>query len=309
MTETETEWVANRRPAIAEPDAESTEAARHLLLEHLEAPSPARDGHPRRRRLAAVLVPASILAAVAIFVTGTDGGAPGHGPAGLATADALPRLAEQLREKPKLVGGDATLIVREQSYPGTDKQPILGYDLYADDGRYFYAPSRSALPAAVEAGPETGSASIQREVEAAADAFHGDINTARTRMIDSVLKPGQGYAPGAAEVRKDPVWQDNWVWGNSYDALVGGAGRPDVRAGVLHLLDSVDGVTVDHVSVGGRPALKLTAPIFGDGYVEELTIDADTGIPLRFVGGAPGKPQAVINYTVSRVSLNQLAAN
>lgn len=306
MLDAETDWVASRRPVTPPPGGERTAVARRSLLEHIAAEPVAPTRLPERRRWITVLAPATALAVVAIFVVGTDGDGSGAGPTGVASAEALPRLVDQLRDEPQFGSGDGTLVVREQSYPGTEKDPVVVYDLYADDGKYFFSQERSGLAAAIAAGPKRDSGSLGREIAAAADAIRGDIDEARTRMIDSVLRPGQEYEPAAEEQINDPEWQDSWVWGNSIDALVGGAGRSDVRAGVLRLLGSVDSVEVTDVSIDGRPALQITNDFLPGAYAETLTVDAETGEPIRFVGGVRGEDESVIDYRVSRVTLDRL---
>ena len=102
---------------------------------------------------------------------------------------------------------------------------------------------------------------------------------------------------------------ENRLWGNAMDALNAGAARPAVRAGVLHLLATVDSVTVAKAEDGGRDVLVLTAALPGeDAYAERLTIDAATGMPLRFTGGEPGRaPSVTVTYDVSRVSVADVA--
>ena len=38
----------------------------------------------------------------------------------------------------------------------------------------------------------------------------------------------------------------------------------------------------------------------GGGYIERLTIDADSGVPLNSVGGSAGGETATVHYKVSR---------
>jgi hypothetical protein len=46
----------------------------------------------------------------------------------------------------------------------------------------------------------------------------------------------------------------------------------------------------------------------GSAYQEALTINADTGVPLKFVGGPAGHVGTTVNYVVTRVSLADIAA-
>jgi hypothetical protein len=80
---------------------------------------------------------------------------------------------------------------------------------------------------------------------------------------------------------------------------------------VLRLLSTVPEVTVTNTTTGSQPALTLTAgaPAFPANYQEALTINAQTGIPIAFVGGAPGQtPDVTITFQVSRVTLSDIAA-
>lgn len=46
----------------------------------------------------------------------------------------------------------------------------------------------------------------------------------------------------------------------------------------------------------------------GPAYQEAITINADTGIPLKFAGGPAGKAAATVTYVVTRVNLADIAA-
>jgi hypothetical protein len=101
---------------------------------------------------------------------------------------------------------------------------------------------------------------------------------------------------------------ENHIWTNIMDALSAGAARPEVRAGALHLLASMSTVTVAKDREDGRDVLILTSSAFQDGYTERLTIDAATGLPIRFAGGDAGRrPAVTITYDVSRVTLADIA--
>ena len=108
------------------------------------------------------------------------------------------------------------------------------------------------------------------------------------------------------------------MWGNGLDALTAGAGRPEIRAGVLHLFASITGLTVKDTTVDDRHVLVIsdvfdattgsaTRPARGD-RTETLTIDAGTGVPIEFTGGETGKAPAMrIEYTVTRETIAELA--
>jgi hypothetical protein len=104
---------------------------------------------------------------------------------------------------------------------------------------------------------------------------------------------------------------DNWVWEDSQDAIIAGAGEPQVRAGAMRILATLPDVTVKSGTSAGQPTLVLTAgpAELGDDYVEQLTVNASTGAPMFWPGGTPGQtPGATVSYQVSRVTLGDIAA-
>ncbi|MET0418234.1 MAG: SigE family RNA polymerase sigma factor [Actinoplanes sp.] len=211
--------------------------------------------------------------------------------------------------------GDATLLLRNQVQ--ADGSAIDVWDLHADNGDSYFAKTRGALPAQVRDGRKQADADGRRKVVAAAkDAAKGDLNTARKAMAlayvpanpkvqPTLLAPGE--VPSIpAEVAKAKGGSagnitDNWVWNNSIDALIAGAGSPVVRAGVLRLLDQMPEVAIKKGTVKGEPVYVLTAgKLIGTG--DTLTINADTGLPIRLASGGGGT-----NYIVTRVTLAEVA--
>jgi hypothetical protein len=312
MTVDELEWVASHGAPVEDADPAGTAAARRALLEHA-----ARD-RPRRSRHGALRVAVAAAAAAMIAAGVLAASAGGPEPAGPAPSP-LYRLSQHLSAAPA-PEGDATLVIRRQRYP--DAAPIDGADLYLDNGRYFYAPRLDGLAAAVAAGHTADSGSTADRVAAAISANHGSIARARERMAEAGIVRGGGDAAPAPAAARDKAFPDaeqyppadpktqleGAIWSHSLDALIAGAGRPDVRAGVLRLLDSIDRVSVRAGTLAGRPVLTLTAALFvPDGYQEQLVIDASTGKPLRFHGGMAGEPPSVtITYEVKRVRSHRL---
>jgi hypothetical protein len=255
---------------------------------------------------------------------------PAHASAPAAPADTqqpLVTLATYLAAEPK-PAGDATLVERETGAPG--RASINVWDLYTDDGRYFFSQTEAGLPAQVKENNNQGAGQFGREVAAATYAATGDLDTAALKMA---------WAPDTTPV---PAWLsaqvknmsagglqiDNYVWENCEDALVAGSGNPQVRAGVLRLVSALPGITVTHGTVDGQPALTLTAGAgelgytgvgkptkanpkgapTGPAYQEAITINAGTGIPLGFAGGPAGKAAVTVTYVVTRVNLTDIAA-
>jgi hypothetical protein len=209
--------------------------------------------------------------------------------------------------------GDATLVIREQSYPG--RAAIGGADLYTDSGEYFFAHSASGLPAQIASHHDLGDGLFAREIAAAVYADHGDLAVARQRMAEAP-DPGKAPAP-PGKVLKGPARgstvspEDDYIWENSMDALVAGSGNPQVRAGVLRILSTLREVTVTNTTTGGQPTLTLraAAPAMPGNYQETLVIGAKTGVPVTFTGGVPGKtPDVTVTYQVTRVTLSHIAA-
>jgi hypothetical protein len=297
----------------------------------------------RRDRIARGGIGAGVIAVAAVAVVGVASAVP-SAPAGTARAGgvhpantgASTSTAGPADAQPPLVklaaylaaaqrpAGDATLVERETGAPG--KASINVWDLYTDDGRYFFSQTKAGLPAQVKENNNQGGGQFGREVAAATYAATGDLDTAALKMA---------WAPDVTPV---PAWLsaqvkdmsagglqiDNYVWENCEDALVAGSGNPQVRAGVLRLVSALPGITVTHGTVDGQPTLTLTAGAAevgfagidkanpkaetGPAYQEAITINADTGIPLGFAGGPAGKVAVTVTYVVTRVNLSGIAA-
>jgi hypothetical protein len=134
---------------------------------------------------------------------------------------------------------------------------------------------------------------------------------AKAELLGVKAAPGQSLAAAY-----DKAWIDNWVWGDSLDALdalEAGAGNPQVRAGVLRLISTVSGVVVPHGTLDGQPTLvvgDVTPGLNGQGRSEgAMTLNASTGVPLKYTAGTVGKtPDSTTTYKVSRVTVADIAA-
>jgi hypothetical protein len=234
----------------------------------------------------------------------------------------LVKLAAYLAAEPR-PAGDATLVERETGAPG--KASINVWDLYTDDGRYFFSQTEAGLPAQVKENNNQGDGQFGREVAAATYAATGDLDTAALKMAWPYATPVPAWL--SAQVKNmsaDGTQIDNYIWENCEDALVAGSGNPQVRAGVLRLVSALPDITVTHGTVDGQPTLTLTAGAAelgyagidkanpkadtGPAYQEAITINADTGIPLAFAGGPAGKAAVTVTYVVTRVNLADIAA-
>jgi len=316
-------------------DAEATFAKVMARVAGRKATNP----RVRRRVFAGTGVFATAAAAVTLVAVSFGSVGPATPVAGAAV---LNHLAAHIKANVTTpLPGDATLVLRTQSYPdGTSNSEA---DLYADNGEYFSTPTESGLPAAIADNANVGNGFTAREIKAALDAVNGNLATAVQEMAtapyDNGVKPANTSADvsvlkqkidaqtkltsaqKAALLQKivgeanSPSGQqastDNYVWMDSVDALIEGAGNPDVRIGVLRILSTLSEVAVTDTTTNGQPTITLTAsaPALPSNYQEAITINASTGVPVSFAGGAPGQtPSVTITYQVSRVTMASIAA-
>jgi hypothetical protein len=355
MSNHDLDWLAAQQPQRMEIDHGARERALLALVEHSSRTGERgfRLGSQLRTRMfgfAAATGAAAIAAVLVLSTAGSSGGAASagrlsqrargpqvavrhHGSSPLVrigqsaggpqvavhhdgTANSpLVRLAAYVSASPT-PAGDATLVARTTTSGGGSSVTV--YDLYADDGQYFFSPTESALAGQVSAHHNLADGSFAHEIAAAKLAATGDVQTGAQDMADApdpghVISPTETAAAGRTRAAKQAATgmpqegnlYDNWVWENSQDALIAGSGDPQVRAGVLRILATLPGVTVTNGTSGGQPTLVLTAGSseLGYGYTEQLTIGADSGVPLEFIGGSTGGPSGTVDYQVSRVTL------
>jgi hypothetical protein len=339
------------------------ELHREILMNHMLTESgqgdqaPARHRRPRRRILAiggtAGLGIAAAAVAVTLIATSTarPPAAPPRPVAGGPTAahtttpaptpttptvsSPLVLLADNITASAHKQPGDATLVFRTASF--TDGQAGgTSVDLYTDSGPYYWALTESGLPAQIAAHHDLADGLFAREIAAAKYAVHGDLATARERMIyaadpaDAGKSPAAQMSPRLLKLKAqmlgvkaapgqplaaayDKASNDDEIWGNILDALVAGSGNPQVRAGVLRLISTVSGVVVTHGTLDGQPTLvvgDVTPGFNGQGRFEgAMTLNASTGVPLKYTNGAVGKtPDSTTTYKVSRVTVADIAA-
>jgi hypothetical protein len=340
-------WLRDRQSHVPVPDAAATARARAALLARAD-PAPlalvadeGRDvvvGDRRRRARPRILTLTGVAAVAAVGVVVVAGGLPsGSGGTGViappqsAEAATLIRLSRSIAAAPAATG-DATLVVRHT--PSSDGSSITAVDLYLDDGRYKFAHSVAGLRGEdVEDIP--GGAHTKQKLAAAAAAATLPAAQAREAIVEADAPPGfpdhmgEPGLPGidavpeedrvigrhtSAELRTDPVRRaalvENVFWGNTTDALVAGAGRADVRAGVMKLLATSSTVNVVKATVAGKPVLKITETAFGGGYAETLTVDASSGVITALTGADTGKaPSVTVDYDVKRVTSSDVLGN
>jgi hypothetical protein len=349
MSNQDLDWLGAQQPQRMGTDHGARERALLALLQHTSSRPGGRGfsfGHVFRTRIFG-LGAATGIAAVAAALVLSAGGNTGGGTAGAGrvsrsgrgaqtavhhhstVTSPLIRLADDVSGSASPTG-NATLVARTTVSGGNS---VTVYDLYADAGDYFFSQAESGLQGQVNADDNLAGGLFAREVAAAKLATTGSVQTAAQEMADAadpshVISPALTPTPAdraaisaklAAMGQKstgpgayDPgTLYDNWVWEDSQDALIAGSGEPAVRAGVLQILATLPGVTVTHGTSAGQPTLVLTAGAYemGSGYAEQLTINADSGVPIQFLGGPTGAAPAItVNYQVSRVTLDKLPA-
>jgi hypothetical protein len=315
-------------PGPAGPDLAAADVARgHRALRQR-----------RRRRLAGVAGTAAVGGAAVVLVatsaprsaapaaSGTHPASTGASTGSAGAQPPLVKLAADVAAEPRPTG-DATLVERETGAPG--QASINVWDLYTDNGRYFFSRTQAGLPEQVKMNNTQGDGQFGREVAAATYAVTGDLDTAALKMAWPYATPVPAWLSAQVKTMSVPAKVgassiDNYVWENCQDALVAGSGNPQVRAGVLRLVSALPGIAVTRGTVDGQPTLTLTAGAgelgnlatgkgnpkadTGPAYHEAITINADTGIPLKFAAGPTGKIIPAVTYVVTRVNLADIAA-
>lgn len=308
----ELDWLTGRRPEVAEPDEVATARARTALLAHVqeragEGRGAAVGGGARRAlpRVTAALAVAAVGAGALLVALPAGDGPTRFAAPEPAVAAPLVRLAATIQAEPAPTG-DATLVLRRHAFP--HDAGFRGADLYLDDGRYYYAQTRRELR---DAAPQEEFG--KRQIDAAKAAVELPDAQARRQMIDATWGPGgepsEQPPPKRLPAMKGPtpapqlMIDDNRVWMGSMDALIAGAGRADVRAGVMKLLATIPAVKVER----GDGVLIVRNADFPDGYVETLIVDDETGILRKMTGGDAGKePSVVVDYEIERVTARTL---
>ncbi|MBV9450208.1 MAG: hypothetical protein JO345_30395 [Streptosporangiaceae bacterium] len=235
----------------------------------------------------------------------------------------LVKLAAYVAAEPR-PAGDATLVERKTGAPG--QASVNVWDLYTDDGRYFFSQTEAGLPTQVSKDNNQGDGQFRREVAAAAYAVTGNLDTAALKMAWPYATPVPAWLRAQVKDMKAGTQIDNYVWENSEDALIAGSGNPQVRAGVLRMVSLLPGINLTRGSADGQPTLTLTQTTSaaelqraatgkaspkaetGPAHQEAITINADTGIPLQIASGPAGKITGIVTYVVTRVNLADIAA-
>jgi hypothetical protein len=322
-------WVTDHRLDVPDPDGAMTDRARMALVDHMSAAT----DRPGRRL--PWLIGATAVAAGAAGAVVLAGGL-GAGSAVRHSGSATPvvslaqqavrpsfvvlHVAGRAAQTPALPG-NATLVKRSTDVitPGHAPTVLTGYDLYQDNGDYYYGQTFAALrSAAGDPSPSDAHGAPFGQIVAAA-AASADLTP--TQAADKLLAADPHPTPkvGQADTTqgKPFTWTqaavdrdlDGIEWQAISAALEGGAGKPQVRAGALRAAAVMPNTTVTSTTDDGQPVVEVAWHEGPGQYVESLTVDSQTGVLLlAHNGGNPTGVTSTTTYNVSRVTAPSLTA-
>jgi hypothetical protein len=321
-------WVTDRRLDVPDPDGAMTDRARMALVDHMSAAT-----YRPGRRLPWLIGAAAVAAGAAGAVVFAGG--LGAGSAVRRSGSATPvvslaqqavrpsfvvlHVADRAAQTPALPG-NATLVKRSSDVitPGRAPTVLTGFDLYQDNGDYYYGQTFAALrSAASDPSPSDAHGAPFGQIAAAA-AASADLTP--TQAADKLLAADPHPTPkvGQADTSqgKPFTWTqaavdrdlDGIEWEAISAALESGAGKPQVRAGALRAAAAMPNTTVTSTTDEGQPVVEVTWHEGPGQYVESLTVDSQTGVLLLAHGGSPTGVTSTTTYNVSRVTAPSLTA-
>jgi hypothetical protein len=317
---------------------------RHLVAAQPFTPDLEAIGHQARKRHRRTTVlkaggGAGVVAAVAATAIVVASAPQPAGPAvarRTGSASPLMTLAANITAAPA-VSGDSTLLITHKTLGGRAIETV--YELFTDTGAHYPGDSKATLRSAVVQGANDGGSMYTAVTKAAVYAASGDLTSARTKMVNAT---GNCWGLGLSSTAQQALWAkctnssalrqklkangvkslprptgaalqnriNNAIWTNSNSALLAGASRPQVRAGVLRLLSTIPNVTVAKTVTNGHATLTITggAALFG-GAPETLVVNATTGLPVKETEAASGTvPAAAQTFAVERTTLGAVKA-
>jgi hypothetical protein len=322
-------WVTDHRLDVPDPDGAMTDRARMALVDHMSAAT----DRPRRR--VPWLIGATAVAAAAAGAVVLAGGL-GAGSAVPRSRSATPvvslaqqpvrpsfvvlHVAVRAAQTPAL-SGNATLVKRSTDVVTPGRAPTVwtGFDLYQDNGDYYYGQTVAALRSvASDPSPSDAHAAPFGQIIAAAAA---SADLAPTQAAEKLLAADPHPTPKVGQVDttqgKPFTWTQAAVdrdlngieWKAISAALEGGAGKPQVRAGALRAAAAMPNTTVISTTDDGQPVVEVTWHEGPGQYVESLTVDSQTGVLLiAHNGGSPNGVTSTTTYKLSRVTAPSLTA-
>ena len=314
-------WVSDHRLDVPDPDGAMTDRARMALVNHMSAAA------ERPARRLPWLIGATAIAASAAGVVVLAGGVGAgsivrHNGSATPVASLAPQpvqpsfvllhVADRAAQTPELPG-NATMVKRstEISTPGRAPTAMTGYDLYEDNGDYYWGQTVAALRSvASDPSPSDAREAPSGQIVAAAAA---SANLTPTQAAEKLLAASPHPTPKVGQVETTEGQPFTWTqaavdrdldgieWGAISGALEGGAGKPQVRAGALRAAAAMPGTTVTSTTDEGRPVVEVT---FHQGrFVDSLIVDSQTGILLLEHGsGSLTDATSTTTYEVSRVT-------
>ena len=322
-------WVTDHRLDVPDPDGPMTDRARMALVDHMSAATD-RPGRRLPWLIGATAVAAG--AAGAVVLAGGLGTGSAVRPSESATpvvslapqavrpSLVLLHVAGRAAQTPALPG-NATLVRQSSDVttPGRAPEVLTGYDLYQDNGDYYYGKTLSALrSAAGDPSPSDANGAPFGQIIAAA-AASADLTP--TQAADTLLAADPHPTPKVGQVDtsqgKPFTWTqaavdrdlDGIEWQAISAALEGGAGKPQVRAGALRAAAAMPNTTVTSTTDDGRPVVEVTWQDGPGQDVESLTVDSQTGVLLlAHTGGLSTGVTSTTTYDVSRVTAPSLTA-
>ena len=318
-------WVTDHRLDVPDPDGAMTDRARMALVDHMSAATD-RPGRRLPWLIGATAVAAGAAGAVVLAGGLGAGSAVRHGGSATPVASLAPQafvvlhVADRAAQTPALPG-NATLVKRSTDVitPGRAPTVLTGYDLYQDNGAYYYGQTFAALrSAASDPSPSDAHGAPFGQIVAAA-AASADLTP--TQAADKLLAADPHPTPKVGQVDttqgKPFTWTqaavdrdlDGIEWQAINAALEGGAGKPQVRAGALRAAAVMPNTTVTSTTDDGQPVVEVTWHEGPGQYVESLTVDSQTGVLLlAHNGGSPTGVTSTTTYDVSRVTAPSLTA-
>jgi hypothetical protein len=325
-------WMTKNRLDVPDPDGQMTDRARTALMNYMSATTE----RPRRRLpwLAGATAGTAVAAAAVVVIAGGSGtGSITHNsgsnqvavsatPLAGKPSSVLVSLAHTAAQSPALPG-NATLIKRSTVNIGFGGPPTLtGYDLYEDNGNYYFGQTLTELQSTVSnpSASDSQAASLGQVIAAAAASANLTPAQAAERLLAADAHPTPHVGTTTSQ-GKTTTWTQADVdrdlegieWQAITAALEGGAGLPQVRAGALLAASAMPNTTVTTTIYADQPADKVTWNEGPDGYSESVTVNNQTGVLLdEFNGGATSGNDAGATsnttYQVSRVTAPSLAA-
>ena len=276
--------MAEHLPLAADPDAATTDRAYAALSRHISRASSAKRRRLRRRLLVRVGVVSAVVAGATAFVVigPTTSSHPRPAPRSIALSSpsrsgvvtlVLYRLASSIAKAPP-PPGNATLVIAHTTFYGPQRnhRPTTNYSLLEDNDSAYGGTTLAKLRHSISATPSS-SAHDPLITAAAASANVSPAQAAAN--IQHALPEPQKFTQAQ---------RDEQLWADASGIFWGGAGHPDVRAGVLKALATLPYVHTKAIVYHGQDVLLITdsrAPLGFYGPTDTAFTSASVAIDAR----------------------------